>query len=221
MLSSGLLGGRAGRPGRAAALARFLDHIATRPEVWVARRVDIARHWIRHHPPAGGLLPSRLSPGLFMELFSDLAEHTPDLATEVHAAGLTPAQDSAEGLHRAFVAALRAWPKERQTAFLNAHPDLAGKLHAARELTPDSAREQGAAGLDALTEAEHARFLDLNAAYRARHGFPFILAVRGHGKQEVLAAFEARLNNDPSTEHAEALRQVERILLLRLQDRMM
>ncbi len=220
MLSVGLHCRLAGRPGRAQALARFLDYIQRQPGVWVARRVDIARHWVRTHPPSGGLRPSTLSPALFAELFGDLAEHTPQLAAEVYAAGLTPAHDSAEGLHRAFVAAMHAWPKERQTSFLNAHPDLAGKLHAARQLTDDSAAEQGSAGLDALTDAERAQFLDLNTRYRARHGIPFILAVKGRSRAEILTAFEARLHNDPAAEHAEALRQVERIMLLRLQDRL-
>jgi OHCU decarboxylase len=220
MLSIGLHCRLAGRPGRAAALARFLDYVVAKPGVWVARRVDIARHWIRHHPPAGGLRPSALSPALFAELFGDLAEHTPDLAAEVHAAGLRAEHDTPEGLHRAFVAALQAWPRERQRAFLNAHPDLAGKLHAAKALTPDSTSEQASAGLDALSDEERAKFLELNAAYRARHGIPFILAVKGLAKPEILAAFEARLGNDPSAEQAEALRQVERILLLRLRERM-
>ena len=220
MLSIGLHCRLAGRPGRAQALARFLDYIQRQPGVWITRRVDIARHWVRHHPPAAGLRPSTLSPALFMERFGDLAEHTPHLAAEVQAAGLTSAQDTPEGLHKAFVAGIQAWPQDRQRAFLNAHPDLAGKLHAARQLTEDSTSEQASAGLDALTEAERARFLELNAAYRARHGIPFIVAVKGLTKAEILAAFEARIGNDPSAEHAEALRQVERILLLRLKDRM-
>ena len=220
MLSVGLHCRLAGRPGRAAALARFLDYIAEKPGVWVARRVDIARHWIRAHPPAAGLKPSTLSPAMFHELYGDLAEHTPELAATVHASGLGVAQDTPEGLHRAFVAAVRAWPQERQRSFLNAHPDLAGKLHAAKALTADSTAEQASAGLDHLSDAERARFLALNAQYRARHGIPFIVAVKGLSKDDILAAFEARIGNDPSAEHAEALRQVERSMLLRLQDRM-
>ena len=116
--------------------------------------------------------------------------------------------------------AVRAWPQERQRSFLNAHPDLAGKLHAAKALTADSTAEQASAGLDHLSDAERARFLALNTQYRARHGIPFIVAVKGLSKDDILAAFEARIGNDPSAEHAEALRQVERIMLLRLQDRM-
>ena len=101
---------------------------------------------------------------------------------------------------------------------LTAHPDLAGKLAAARRLTAESTSEQASAGLDALTDAERARFTDLNTAYVARHGFPFIIAVRDNTKASILAAFEARLNNDRESEFATACAQVERIARLRLED---
>ena len=100
---------------------------------------------------------------------------------------------------------------------LRAHPDLAGKLAAARRLTADSTAEQASAGLDALTDGERTRFTDLNAAYVAKHGFPFIIAVRDHDKAGILAAFERRIDNDSDTEFAEACRQVERIARLRLE----
>jgi OHCU decarboxylase len=101
---------------------------------------------------------------------------------------------------------------------LNAHPDLAGKLAAAKRLTPESTAEQASAGLDALTDEERARFTELNDAYKAKFGFPFIIAVRGLGKADILAAFETRLANDRDTEFATACAQVERIALLRLRD---
>lgn len=101
---------------------------------------------------------------------------------------------------------------------LTAHPDLAGKLAQAKRLTADSSREQAGAGLDALTDAERETFQRLNAAYVARNGFPFIIAVRDHTKASILAAFEARLANDRDTEFATACAQVERIAALRLKD---
>jgi OHCU decarboxylase len=101
---------------------------------------------------------------------------------------------------------------------LTAHPDLAGKLAAAKRLTPESTAEQAGAGLDALTDAERARFTELNAAYTAKFGFPFIIAVRGLGKDAILAAFEARIANAREAELATACAQVERIALLRLKD---
>ena len=99
---------------------------------------------------------------------------------------------------------------------LNAHPDLAGKLAAAKRLTADSTAEQASAGLDALTDAERARFTQLNDAYVARHGFPFIIAVRDHDKAGITRAFEQRVKNDSATERAEAERQVARIAALRI-----
>src|SRR3712207_1102055 len=79
MLSVGLHCRLVGRPGRAAALARFLDYVASHERVWVARRLDIARHWIRHHRPAS-LKPSTADRALFVELFGDVFEHARWLA---------------------------------------------------------------------------------------------------------------------------------------------
>jgi OHCU decarboxylase len=101
---------------------------------------------------------------------------------------------------------------------LKTHPDLAGKLAQAKRLTAESTAEQASAGLDALTDAERARFTELNSAYVAAFGFPFIIAVRGLAKGDILAAFERRIANDRATEFVTACRQVERIALLRLQD---
>jgi 2-oxo-4-hydroxy-4-carboxy-5-ureidoimidazoline decarboxylase len=111
-------------------------------------------------------------------------------------------------------------PADRH-AFLNGHLDLAGRLLEAGRVTADSAREQGSAGLDAMNGAARARFLALNRAYRARFGFPFVMAARDRRpEEEILAAFEDRLGRDPAAEEEEeALRQVERVLLLRLRDR--
>ena len=97
---------------------------------------------------------------------------------------------------------------------LNAHPDLAGKLAAAKRLTTESTKEQASAGLDALTDAERELFSKLNSAYVSTFGFPFIIAVKGKTKDEILAAFEARIGNDRATEFDTACREVERIALL-------
>ena len=101
---------------------------------------------------------------------------------------------------------------------LNAHPDLAGKLAQAKRLTESSTSEQTSAGLNALTDTERARFTDLNSRYVKTFGFPFIIAVRGLAKNDILAAFERRIGNDRQTEFDTACRQVERIALLRLTD---
>ena len=124
----------------------------------------------------------------------------------------------ADGLHTAMSHIFRSATESEKLAVLNAHPDLAGKLAAAKRLTPESTSEQASAGLDALTDEERETFTTLNAAYVAKHGFPFIIAVKGLNKTEILAAFEQRIDNDRATEFQTACRQVERIAMLRLTD---
>jgi OHCU decarboxylase len=186
----------------------------------VATRLDIARHWVKHHPPKGGYKPSRMSPALFVEVFGDIFEHTPQIAARAHALGLTGAHDTASGLHAALVAQMRAMSADEQRALILAHPDLAGRLALAKQLTEDSAKEQGSAGLDKLTPAELKRFTELNDAYKARFGFPFIMAVKGASKEAIMAAFEKRIGNDADAEFDEAMTQIEKIAALRLADRL-
>ena len=95
-------------PGRAAALARFLDFSAGHEKVWIATRLDIARHWIARHPPPGGWKPSQLTRALFVERFGGLFEHSRWVAEAAYDAGLTSADDSAEGLAKAMAAAMAA-----------------------------------------------------------------------------------------------------------------
>jgi OHCU decarboxylase len=218
MMSVGLHCRLAGRPGRAAALARFLDYVASHENVWVARRIDIARHWIRHHGPVG-LKPSTMSKALFVERYGDVFEHSPWIAERAHEAGLTTAQDTAEGLHAAMVHVLSEASREAKLALIRAHPDLAGRLKLA-DLTADSRSEQSSAGLDSLTEEERDWFLTLNDAYKEKFAFPFIMAVKGRSKQEILAAFEERLEHDPEQEFDRAVVQIELIALLRLKERL-
>ena len=130
---------------------------------------------------------------------------------------LTPAE--AERIHGAMVGAFRAAPREHRMEVLRAHPDLAGKLAVAGELTAASTAEQAGAGLDRLTRGEHERFTALNESYQTRFGHPFIIAVKGLGKGDILAAFERRIEHDAEAEFAEACRQVERIAALRLDAR--
>ncbi|MEO1556534.1 MAG: 2-oxo-4-hydroxy-4-carboxy-5-ureidoimidazoline decarboxylase, partial [Pseudomonadota bacterium] len=130
---------------------------------------------------------------------------------------LGPVHDTAQGMHNALCRVFRAASDDRRLEVLRAHPDLAGKLAAAKRLTDDSTAEQASADLDALTDDERQRFDTLNTAYVAKHGFPFIIAVKDHDKAGILRAFDRRIANDTETEFAEACRQVERIARLRLE----
>src|SRR5690606_10993558 len=101
---------------------------------------------------------------------------------------------------------------------LHAHPDLAGRLAQARRLTRESQAEQASAGLDLLTDAEREAFTEMNRAYTDKFGFPFIIAVRGRSKEDILASFRQRLDNDAAEEFTTACGQVEQIALLRLKE---
>lgn len=108
-------------------------------------------------------------------------------------------------------------PQELQMALLRAHPDLAGKLALSGALTADSASEQARAGLDQCSQEQYDTFTDLNASYREKFGFPFILAVRERTRTEILDNFTKRLTHDVGTEFREALNQVHQIAKLRLE----
>lgn len=216
MLSIGLHCRLVGRPGRAAALARFLDYARQFEGVWFATRLAIARHWVASHPPAGGYNPARMSPALFMELFGGVFEHSPWVAAGALAGPRDANFGTVDGLHAAMLRVLDAASRESKLALINAHPDLSGRLAQAKMLTPESTAEQASAGLDQLTPDELARFTALNDAYKARFGFVFIMAVRGRSKQEILEAFERRLNHSADEEFSEALTQIGRIALLRI-----
>ncbi len=216
MMSVGLHCRLVGRPGKIAGLIRFLDHLEARGGAWVARRIDIARHWAEHHPPEARERPSEMDRATFVERFGGIFEHSPCVAERAYELELGPAHDTAVGLHSALCRAFRAGGDEERLGVLTAHPDLAGKLAAAKRLTAESTAEQSSAGLDALTDAERAEFTTLNAKYMEIHGFPFIIAVRDHDKAGILAAFRARIDNDSATEFVTACAQVERIARLRL-----
>ncbi len=218
MFSVGLHCRLVGRPGKAAGLARFLDHAAAKGGAWFATRGEIAAHWAATHPPQRRERPSRMARAAFVARFGGIYEHSPWVAERAHALELGPAHDTAEGLANALARAFRAAGAEERLGVLRAHPDLAGKLARARRLTAESTAEQASAALDALTDDERAAFERLNADYVARHGFPFIIAVRDHDKASILAAFRRRIANDSATEFATACAQVERIAGLRLKD---
>ncbi len=219
MMSVGLHCRLVGRPGRIQALRRFIDYIQTFEGVWTPRRIEIAEHWHATHPPRPrGPRPSRMPQAAFVAAFGGVFEHSPWIAERAFDLELGPAHDSAAGLHNAMARVFRSASPDERLGVLRAHPDLAGKLEAARRLTADSTAEQASAGLDALTDAERARFTALNTAYVEKHGFPFIIAVKDHTKDGILRAFETRIANDTQAEFAAACAQVERIARIRLED---
>lgn len=128
------------------------------------------------------------------------------------------ARPSSGDRHADLMAVVRNATPEEQLALIRAHPELAGKAAVDGSLTEASAAEQASAGLDRLTQGEFDRFHALNAAYREKFGFPFIICVRLTDKAGILAAMERRLANDRNTEIATALDQIGEIVRLRLED---
>ncbi len=219
MLSIGLHCRLIGRPGRAAALRRIIEHMTSHDGVWFATRLEIAQHWAKEHPAPQMARPSGMSKSTFVSEFGGIFEHSPWIAEGAHGLELGPTHDTARGVHQALARIFRSAPESKRLGVLTAHPDLAGKLAAAGQLTAESTSEQAGAGLDLLTDEERSTFQDLNAQYVERHGFPFIIAVRDHTKASIMDAFKRRIDNDRDTEFAEACRQVERIAELRLQEK--
>ena len=151
--------------------------------------------------------------GRFTAWFADICEDSRWVAERAaHRRPFASVADLADTFGAVLVEASTA----EQLAVLQAHPDLAGKLARAGAVAAQSRAEQRGAGLDQLTDAEFDRFDTLNRQYRDRFGFPFILAVKGAGKAEILQAFERRLPNAAEVERAEAIRQVCRIMGFRL-----
>jgi OHCU decarboxylase len=216
MLSIGLHCRIIGRPGRAAAFQRAIEYFQSHEGVWFATRLEIAEHWAAQHPPVTGLRPSEMAREAFVAAFGGVFEHSAWVAEGAHDLEGGPTHDTPTGLHALMARVFRCAPEDKRLAVLNAHPDLAGKLAAAKRLTAESTAEQASVGLDALTDAEREGFVALNDAYTAKFGFPFIIAVRDNTKASIMEAFHRRINHDRATEFAEACRQVERIAQLRL-----
>lgn len=161
--------------------------------------------------------PSALTSEAFLTLYGGVYEHSPHFAALAFDQAASGALDTAARLAGALRAAVEASDPATQLALIRAHPDLADRLRAA-PLTAASAREQAGAGLDHCTPEELAEFTALNAQYKARFGFPFIKAVRGFSRGDILAEFRRRVLNDPQTERQTALDEIHKIARLRLDD---
>lgn len=151
----------------------------------------------------------------FVARLGEAFEHSPWVAEA--AAALRPFATVA-ALHEAMMAAVRARSEAEQRAFIGAHPDLAGKAARAGAIAPASVSEQAGLGLDKLTDAEFDRFEQMNAAYHARFGIPFVICVRRQTRDAVFAAFERRLGNDQAAELNAALDEIGHITRLRIVD---
>lgn len=160
--------------------------------------------------------PSLLSRSQFLEIYGGIYEHSPWVAEAILAEGLTAADNDTAVLAARMAAVVDASGHERQLELLRLHPELVGKLKLGEELTASSKTEQASARLDECTPSEFERFQTLNDTYRTRFGFPFIIAVTGLTRADILETFERRTGNSPEEEFRTALDQVHKIARIRL-----
>jgi OHCU decarboxylase len=154
----------------------------------------------------------------FVATFADVYEHSPWVAERTYELGLDEQDNQVEHLHHKMQTVLLKASKEQQLALINAHPDLAGRAAVNGELTAASTAEQAGAGIDQCTSEEFETFTNYNNSYKSRFNFPFIMAVKGANRFQILESFEMRLGNDSETEFATAIEEINKIALFRLRD---
>jgi OHCU decarboxylase len=147
----------------------------------------------------------------FVATFGGVFEHSPWIAGAVWDLGLTGRHDTAAGLHQPFWEVIRQSGREEKLALLRSHPELAVGVVSDEQLTESSQSEQRGAGLDRCSPEEFSEYQKLNACYREKFGFPFIMAVKGCNRHDILESFRARLENTGDEEFRSAVEQVIRI----------
>ncbi len=162
--------------------------------------------------------PSQMSRDQFISTFADIYEHSPWIAQAVFEQGITTQQDDKSALHLSMQVVLNEATDSQKLALINAHPDLAGKAAIAGELTDSSTAEQAGAGIHLCTDIEYRRFSQLNEQYKEKFNFPFIMAVKGSDRHQIIAAFEKRIHNSVKDEFNQALIEINKIALFRLNE---
>ncbi|MGX7345583.1 2-oxo-4-hydroxy-4-carboxy-5-ureidoimidazoline decarboxylase [Acetobacter pasteurianus] len=157
-----------------------------------------------------------LSPQQFVETFGGIYEHSPWVA---EAAAKQRPFASMQQMKQAFSQAVQQAPESQKLALVRAHPELGHRMGVDPDLSAESTQEQGSAGLDRLSPAEYKQLRDLNDAYQKKFGMPFVICVRQATKAVILEAMEQRLTSSFTEELAEALKQIDAIAALRLQDK--
>lgn len=147
----------------------------------------------------------------FIRKYGGIYEHSPWIAEAAYVSG---GVDSIDAIHGAMKRAVDGAGKDKQLALVRAHPDLAC---APATLTVSSTAEQKGAGLNQCSAEEYAEFQQLNADYKKKFGFPFIVAVKGLTRSDILKEFRARIGNDAEKEFQTALQQIHKIARFRLE----
>ena len=154
---------------------------------------------------------NKLSKPDFISIFGNIFEKTEWIAQKSY--DLKPYKNYEE-LFLKMMEIFENTNKENHLKILNAHPDLAVE----KKLTKDSKNEQKNASLNQCTSEEFIEFKKLNEKYKVKFGFPFIIAVKGKNKEEILNSFRQRITNNINLEFEEAKKQVKKIASFRLSE---
>lgn len=152
----------------------------------------------------------------FADIYGGVYEHSPWVARQAYREGITSLEPG--WLAIAFARQVDGATAAQKLELIRAHPDLAGRAAVRGELTAASNAEQAGAGIDQCSPEEFARFEALNGEYRAKFGFPFIMAVKGSNRHAILAAFAARIGNDYQEEFDTAISEIHKIARFRLDE---
>ena len=214
MFSTGLHCRLVGRPGRIAALKRFIEYVQGHDKVWIARRIDIARHWAKEHPyTMPSIVPSQMEKPAFMARFGGIFRHGQWIAERAWDGELGPANDSPYGLFFALRTQFRAGTDDERVNVLKGYTELNNRISAAR-IVEDESQAQS---LDVMTARQQSRMLELLDAYVAKFGFGVIFAVRDYTTASLLASLEARTASTRDEELPVAYREVERLAQLQVE----
>ncbi|MDX1737206.1 MAG: 2-oxo-4-hydroxy-4-carboxy-5-ureidoimidazoline decarboxylase [Alphaproteobacteria bacterium] len=160
--------------------------------------------------------PSAMTKDQFVTTLADIYEHSPWVAEQSFDTGILEEHDIIENLAALMAKTMLAASSDKQLELIKAHPDLAGRAAMRGELTESSTKEQAGVGLDQCSPEEMEKFTNYNDQYKAKFGFPFIIAVTGLNRHIILEAFETRLKNNHDEEFQTALAQINRIAKIRL-----
>ncbi|CDP51224.1 2-oxo-4-hydroxy-4-carb oxy--5-ureidoimidazoline (OHCU) decarboxylase [Devosia sp. DBB001] len=214
MFSIGLHCRLVGRPGRIAALKRFIEYVQGHDKVWIARRIDIARHWAKEHPyTMPSIVPSQMEKPAFMARFGGIFRNGQWIAERAWDGELGPANDSPYGLFFALRTQFRAGTDDERVNVLKGYTELNNRISAAR-IVEDEGQAQS---LDVMTARQQSRMLELLDAYVAKFGFGVIFAVRDYTTASLLASLEARTASTRDEELPVAYREVERLAQLQVE----
>jgi urate oxidase len=220
MMSIGLHCRLSGRPGRLMALQEFIKYTKSFKDVWYARRIDIAEHWKKYHPPVEVKMnPYEMTKRQFIGAFGNIFEHSSWVAEKAFSRGLNRSMKSAEALHGFLCFEFRMASNKEKLKVLKAHPDLAlDNKNLSQKLTISSKVEQKSAGLTSLSDTQQAEFNELNQKYKNKFKHPFIIAVKGKTRAQILRQFKIRYDNTKTEEFINACNEVEKIAYFRIKE---